>query len=338
MKQIKLLTPQEYYPELGKDWKIKEEYITAGIYDDSVNWAMQQALDEVPGREEFKYISGEYSYYSDDDEATKQKRRDDSAKNIVKEYTRKAWKFVVDRMYESSIRKGLHAFPEKPALFANFDEFGEIYVDIRKQACDYMIEGYDAIIEADKEVNTEKIGKKTAKIWLLVYSVLLAGLIAPLIGCVPGYEHLRIVIPENVQVAVLIVYALIMAIVLFCASMPGSIIGGLAAAVHLGVFTKPDVVMDTGHIIMASIVLVPAFVLLIFMMSSAFGRKKLMKNIRKLAAVADENAVNVYRYLIFLQVWHVNGSGFFSNELKERIDNIGRIVNDVNTYRRKYKI
>ena len=84
MKQTRLFTPQEYYPELDRDLKIRQEYRSYGIYDNSVNWAMMQALDDAHGMDEFRRISGKYSYYSDDDAETKEKKREYSAKEVVK--------------------------------------------------------------------------------------------------------------------------------------------------------------------------------------------------------------------------------------------------------------
>ncbi len=338
MKQTKLLTYQEYYPELDKDWKIKEEFQTCGRFDNSSNDVMYNAIAEALASYKFSRVEAEYLTYSDDEREEAEKRRSNALKTAVKKYRTDLWKFLVEKVYRASVENGIHAFPKENIYIGKLSESGDVYADLRDQSCDHMTESYENVINADEAFEKEKAGLNSGKKLFLLHLLLFVTLIAPLIGFVPGFEQLRLVIPEDTATVVGIVYGALVAILMFCTSIPGYLIIGLASAVHLGLYTNPETVMSMDYIIMAPIVPIIAFIIMMVVSRNAFGKKKLKSNAIRLVRAVEADALDAHRYLTFMLAWYFNSYGYFNAELKERAENIGRIVDKANMLRKKYRI
>lgn len=331
---MKLLTPQDYFPELDSSRRIKDEYRT-GDFDENSSKRVFERTMAVSGE---STIHSTYNYWESDTLDEKMERAERAGKEAFEKYKKQLWREVMGATVKSALSHGIHCFPDTSYIAGRFTGLGDVVLSLSDFSTVCSAEGYDDLSRKLENMRKEESGRKSHRISFFLCVLVFLSVFIPMLCLFPGCEHLRISIPEERLASVEIIYFLVVAAILFFSVSLFSIPLALAFALQIGLLTNAEHVFDISYLILCSLIALAAFVVVCISGYMAYGKKDLKTKVTAFVQAVDACALEAHQYFVFINAWSLEALGRFNHECLAHEEKLFEMVEIANRYRAKFKI
>ncbi len=332
---MKLLTPQDYFPELDSSRRIKNEYRT-GDFDENSSKRVFERTMAVSGE---STIHSTYNSWESDTFDEKRERAERAGKEALEKYRKQLWKKVMGATVKSALSHGIHCFPDTSYIAGRFTSLGDVVLSLSDFSTVCPAEGYDDLSRKLEDLQKEESGLKSHRISFFLCVLVFLSVFIPMLCLFPGCEQLRISIPEDKLALAEIIYFLVVAVIMFFSVHIFSIPLALAFTVQIGLLTNAEHEFDITYVILCSFIALVAFVVVCIVgRMGAHGKKDLKTKATAFVQTVDSCALEAHQYFVFINAWSVDALGRFNRECLEHEEKLFEMVEIANQYRAKFRI